>query len=217
MGRALSSCRGICFSLLRSWWPSSASGEITVLFLTTPLFHHFAREIPGGFGTLRYLWLVAMRFSRTPPARCFRPARPAHLVNGYGPTEVTSFATCHEVTDVSPDAASIPIGRPISNTRAYILDAAMEPVPPGVAGELYLGGPGVAGGYVNNPAATAAAFIPDPFTNDPGALLYKTGDLARWRDDGVVEFLGRVDNQVKIRGFRIEPGEIEAALLHHPA
>ncbi len=143
-------------------------------------------------------------------------ARPGRLVNGYGPTEVTTFAVCHEVTDVPPDAVSIPIGRPISNTRAYILDAALEPVPPGIAGELFLGGPGVAGGYLNNPETTAAAFIPDPFSDDPADRLYKTGDLARWREDGVIEFLGRADSQVKIRGFRVEPGEIEATLLRHP-
>lgn len=105
---------------------------------------------------------------------------------------------------------------PIANTRAYILDAALEPVPAGIAGELYLGGPGVAAGYLNNPEATAAAFIRDPFSGDPSGRLYKTGDLARWLEDGAIDFLGRADNQLKIRGFRVEPGEIEAALLRHP-
>ena len=190
--------------------------NVSILFLTTPLFHHFAREIPGGFGTLRYLVAGGDALQPEAARAVLQTARPGHLVNGYGPTEVTTFAVCHDVTDVPPDAVSIPIGRPISNTRAYILDGALEPVPAAFAGELYLGGPGVAGGYVNNPAATAASFIADPFSDDPTARLYKTGDLARWREDGVIEFLGRADNQVKIRGFRIEPGEIEAALRRHP-
>jgi amino acid adenylation domain-containing protein len=187
---------------------------ISVLFLTTPLFHHFAREIPGGFGTLRYLVAGGDALQPEAARAVLQAARPAHLVNGYGPTEVTTFAICHEVADVAPDASSVPIGRPISNTRAYILDAALQPVPPGIAGELHLGGPGVAGGYLNNPEADAASFIQDPF--HPPGRLYKTGDLARWLDDGVIEFLGRADSQVKIRGFRVEPGEIEAALLRHP-
>jgi aspartate racemase len=189
---------------------------ISILFLTTPLFHHLAREIPGAFGGLRYLVAGGDALQPGAARAVLQTAPPAHLVNGYGPTEVTTFAVCHEVTDVPPDAVQIPIGRPISNTRAYILDAALEPVPPGIAGELYLGGPGVAAGYLNSPEMTAASFIPDPFSDDPASRLYKTGDLARWREDGLIEFLGRADNQVKIRGFRVEPGEIEAALLRHP-
>ncbi len=189
---------------------------ITVLFLTTPLFHYFAGEIPGAFSSLRYLVAGGDALQPEAARAVLRAGRPAHLVNGYGPTEVTTFAVCHEVTEVPADTTSIPIGRPISNSRAYILDAALEPLPPGIAGELYLGGPGVAGGYVNCPDANATSFIHDPFSGDPAARLYKTGDLARWREDGVIEFLGRADNQVKIRGFRIEPAEIEAALLRHP-
>jgi len=191
--------------------------KISVLFLTTPLFHHFAREIPGGFGTLRYLVVGGDALQPEAARAVLQSARPSHLVNGYGPTEATTFAVCHDVTQLPPDAVTVPIGRPISNTTAYILDAAMEPVPAGIAGELYLGGPGIADGYLNDPQATAASFIPDPFSIDPSnPRLYKTGDLARWRDDGVIEFLGRADNQVKIRGFRIEPGEIEATLHRHP-
>ncbi|MGA3172785.1 MAG: amino acid adenylation domain-containing protein [Chthoniobacteraceae bacterium] len=188
--------------------------QISILFLTTPLFHHLAREIPGAFGSLRYL--VAGGDSLHPEAAraVLHAARPLHLVNGYGPTEATTFAVCHEVNDVPPDSTAIPIGRPISNTRAYILDRALEPVPAGIAGELYLGGPGIAAGYLNDQEATAASFIADPF--DSTGRLYKTGDLARWLDDGVIEFLGRADNQVKIRGFRVEPGEIETALARHP-
>ena len=188
---------------------------ITVLFLTTPLFHYFAGEIPGAFSSLRYLVAGGDALQPEAARAVLQAGRPAHLVNGYGPTEVTTFAVCHEVTDVPADATSVPIGKPISNTRAYILDTALEPVPPGIPGELYLGGPGVAGGYVNCPEISAASFIADPFSDEPGARLYKTGDLARWREDGVIEFLGRADNQVKIRGFRVEPAEIEATLLRH--
>jgi amino acid adenylation domain-containing protein len=190
--------------------------KLSVLFLTTPLFHHFAREIPGAFGSLRYLVAGGDALQPDAARAVLRAAPPAHLVNGYGPTEATTFAICHEVDDVPPDAVSIPIGRPISNTRAYILDAAMQPVPAGIAGELYLGGPGIAGGYLHDEAATAASFLADPFANDPAARLYKTGDLARWREDGVIDFLGRADSQVKIRGFRVEPGEIETVLQRHP-
>ena len=111
---------------------------------------------------------------------------------------------------------SIPIGRPIANTQVYLLDENYEPVAVGEEGELYAGGDGVARGYLNQPELTAERFVRNPFSDDPNAKLYKTGDLARYREDGVIEFLGRIDNQVKISGYRIELGEIEAALIGHP-
>ncbi len=138
--------------------------------------------------------------------------------NAYGPTEVTVCATIAECEHDSIDVnLSLPIGSPIANTRLYVLDSHNQPSPAGVPGELHIGGVGLARGYLNLPELTAAKFIPDHFTSEPGARLYKTGDLVRYRSDGNLEFLGRIDHQVKIRGFRIELGEIEAALIAHPA
>ena len=136
------------------------------------------------------------------------------LWNLYGPTETTIWSTLHPVTG---EKGPIPIGRPIANTEIYILDASLLPAPVGVPGELYIGGAGVAKGYLNRPELTTERFIPHPFQGERGARLYKTGDLARYRPDGNIEFLGRLDTQVKLRGFRIELGEIEAMLARHPA
>ena len=137
------------------------------------------------------------------------------VFNLYGPSEDTTYSTAALIRKDSSAAPSI--GRPIANTQVYLLDSQLEPVPLRATGELYIGGEGLARGYVNRAALTAERFIPDPFSNRPGARLYRTGDIARYRDDGEIEFLGRKDNQVKIRGFRIEPGETEAALSTHPA
>ena len=137
------------------------------------------------------------------------------LINAYGPTETTVCATTFRVPK-DFDRVNIPIGTPITNVRVYILDEALNPVPVGVAGELYIGGHGVARGYHRRPELTAERFLPDPFSEVPGARMYRTGDLARYRPDGTIEFLGRVDFQVKIRGFRIELGEIETVLREHP-
>lgn len=142
------------------------------------------------------------------------------IVNHYGPTETTVGALTYLVesrNDVHPSASTVPIGRPIANTCLYILDARMEPVPVGVAGELWIGGDGVAQGYLNQPEQTAERFVNDPFSWEPGARLYRTGDLARYLPDRNVEFLGRIDHQVKIRGFRVELPEIEAVLNQHAA
>ena len=143
-----------------------------------------------------------------------RWGRERQLINAYGPTETTIVVTMHRC--VAEESGNPPIGRPIANTRVYILDSNREPVPVGVVGEMYIGGAGVARGYLKRPELTAERFVPDPFVNEPGARMYRTGDLARWLADGNIEFLGRNDNQVKIRGFRIELGEIEARLAEHP-
>lgn len=138
------------------------------------------------------------------------------LINEYGPTEAVVGCVVHEVTADERLTGSVPIGRPIQNVQIYLLDRDLQPVPTGVAGELYIGGVSVARGYLNRPEMTAQRFLPDPFSSRAGARLYKTGDLARYRPDGVLEYLGRLDDQVKIRGYRIELGEIETALDEQP-
>jgi acyl-coenzyme A synthetase/AMP-(fatty) acid ligase len=137
------------------------------------------------------------------------------MINGYGPTENTTFSCCHRVKADEKLFGSVPIGQPVSNSEAFILDESLTPVPPGVTGELYLAGDGLARAYLNDPEATAEKFIPHLFSDEPGLRLYKSGDQARYRRDGTIEFLGRVDRQVKVRGFRIELGEIEANLRQY--
>src|SRR5579884_283942 len=140
------------------------------------------------------------------------------LMNAYGPTECSDDVTHHAISRPPAETErTIPIGRAIPNMRTYVLDAMLQPVPVGVSGELYVGGAGVGRGYLGEAARTAEAFIPDPFSNESGARLYKTGDLVRYRSDGTLEFLGRIDHQVKLRGYRIELGEIEAVLSRHVA
>jgi natural product biosynthesis luciferase-like monooxygenase protein len=166
----------------------------------------------AALGSVRVMMIGGEAF---PPALAaqLRAAGVATLLNMYGPTETTIWSAVHAVGD---ERDAIPIGRPIANTALYVLDGERRPVPPGVAGELYIGGAGVVRGYLARPELTAERFVPDPFSGRAGARLYRTGDLARFREDGVLEFLGRIDHQVKIRGHRIELGEIEATLAEHP-
>ena len=153
-----------------------------------------------------------------PPALASFWSKGRRFFNAYGPTETTVCATIAECShaDILTDVP-LPVGRPIANTKLYVLDRNLQPTPTGIAGELHISGIGLARGYLNRPELTAEKFIPDPFSIKPGARLYKSGDLVRYRADGNLEFLGRIDHQVKIRGFRIEPGEIEAALTAHPS
>ncbi len=150
-------------------------------------------------------------------AQRFLAAVPAcTLINGYGPTENTTFSCCYRIPSAAAIADGVPVGAPIAHSSAYLLDDDMRPVEAGAIGELYVGGDGVARGYLNLPAETAERFVPDPFAASAGARMFRTGDLARRRPDGVIEFRGRADGQVKVRGFRIELGEIEVALRAHP-
>ena len=192
--------------------------KVTTLWLTSSLFNAVIDEAPAALSSVRQL-LVGGEALSAAHIRCALSALPeTQLVNGYGPTESTTFACCYSIPRRLEEAASsIPIGRPISNTQVYILDRQLELVPIGVVGELHIGGDGLARGYLNRPDLTCEKFIANPFTDRLGDRLYKTGDLARYLPDGNIEFIGRLDDQIKIRGYRIEPGEIEAALTQHPA
>src|SRR5689334_13413500 len=139
------------------------------------------------------------------------------MLNVYGPTEATTYASWYDVQELTSDARTIPIGKPVSNTELYVLDRQGQVTPVGVSGELYIGGDALARGYLQQPQLTAEKFVPHPFSSTPGARLYRTGDLVRCLRDGSIDFIGRMDQQVKIRGFRIELGEIEAVLNEHAA
>ncbi|WP_017905449.1 non-ribosomal peptide synthetase, partial [Pseudomonas asplenii] len=192
------------------------SAQATVLFVTTAVFNQYVQLIPEAIKGLRILLCGGERGDPASFRRLLALAPQLRLVHCYGPTETTTYATTHHVTEVAEDAESVPIGRPIGNTQVYILDAGQQLVPLGVSGEICIGGKGVARGYLNRPELSAEKFIADPFSDDPDALLYRTGDLGRWSADGLLECLGRNDDQVKMRGFRIELGEIEARLSTHP-
>jgi amino acid adenylation domain-containing protein len=187
---------------------------VTVAWLTAGLFHQLAEADVDAIAAVPVV-LAGGDVLNPDTVRAVLAARRGRpLVNGYGPTENTTFTACHVMTDPSQVRAAVPIGRPIQHTTVHVLDQRGQPAPIGVAGELYTGGDGLARGYAGNAAATAAAFVPDP--SGHGTRLYRTGDLARWRPDGTLDFVGRLDDQIKIRGFRVEPGEVEAVLRAHP-
>jgi amino acid adenylation domain-containing protein len=188
---------------------------INVLFLTTALFNQIAREEPQTFGGLKYVMFGGEAADVKWVRAVLEAGAPSNLLNGYGPTENATFSTTYRVEQVTETATTIPIGRPVANTQTYVLDERQQVVPVGIAGELFVGGEGLAREYLHSPVLTAARFVPDPFSGVAGARLYRTGDLVRWRADGEMEFLGRVDEQVKLRGFRIELGEIESVLCEH--
>src|SRR5439155_647421 len=190
--------------------------KITTLWLTAGLFHQIVEEQLDCLNDVRQLLAGGDVLSVPHVARALAKLGRTHLINGYGPTENTTFTCCHRISPPQPGDRSIPIGRPVAHTQVYILDRHLQPVPIGVPGELYAGGDGLARNYLNRPELTAEKFVPHPFTDEPGACLYRTGDRARWLPDGSIEFLGRMDRQVKIRGFRIELEAVEAVLSQHP-
>ena len=192
-----------------------ASHRISCMFLTTALFNRVSVEKPEAFRSLRYLLFGGESCDRDRVRAVLDAGPPEHLVHVYGPTETTTFATYHEVRHVGNDR-TVPIGRPITATEVILLDASGKLVPPGIVGEIYIGGAGLAFGYVGRPEETEARFVPHPLRPETGERVYRTGDLARRRADGPIEFVGRTDDQVKIRGFRIEPAEVNAILNSHP-
>ncbi|WP_338925281.1 amino acid adenylation domain-containing protein [Mycetohabitans endofungorum] len=188
---------------------------VTTLFLTTVLFNQLVPLMAPALARLKYLLCGGEQENPERFAQLLKHDGPKHLIHCYGPTENTTFSTTYEVTELGDRSERLPIGRPIANTRVYLLDAHGQPVPLGAVGELYMGGASVARGYLNCPKLTAERFVRDPFVDESDARMYKTGDLARYLPDGNLEFVGRNDEQVKIRGFRIEPGEIAACLTAH--
>ncbi|MBE8994142.1 non-ribosomal peptide synthetase [Microcystis aeruginosa] len=193
---------------------SIQSQEVSVLFLTTALFNQLAALVPETFSSLRYLLFGGEAVDPKWVQEVLDKGSPQKLLHVYGPTENTTFSSWYLVEKSPETAITIPIGKPISNTRIYILDQYLQPVPVGIPGELCISGIGLAIAYLNRPDLTAEKFIE---VNLFGKIerIYKTGDLAKWRNDGNIEFLGRIDQQVKLRGFRIELGEIESVLLEH--
>src|SRR5690606_16524531 len=191
---------------------------ITTLWLTAALFHQMVDSELESLRGVRQVLAGGEALSVAHVRRMLQALEPGHrLINGYGPTENTTFTCCHVMTADSRIGETVPIGRPISNTRVYVLDERMRAVPVGVYGELYVGGDGLARGYLNQAQLTAERFVADPFDASGGGRLYRTGDVVRWRADGTLEFAGRADDQVKVRGYRIELGEIEAVLGRHEA
>jgi aspartate racemase len=191
--------------------------QVTTLWLTAGLFHQMVETHLDALVGVSQLLAGGDVLSVSHVQKVLQAFPDTTVINGYGPTENTTFTCCHPMHGQLTLGSSIPIGRPIANTTVYILDTELSPVPIGVVGELYTGGDGLAEGYHNRPDLTAERFVPDPFSGRPGARLYRTGDLARYLQNGDIEFIGRKDTQVKIRGFRIECGEIETVLKQHPA
>nr|WP_042177990.1 amino acid adenylation domain-containing protein [Kibdelosporangium sp. MJ126-NF4]CEL12903.1 Probable non ribosomal peptide synthetase protein [Kibdelosporangium sp. MJ126-NF4] len=191
--------------------------RISVLFLTTSIFHHMAAERPELFAGLRYAITGGEALQTEAARRVLEHGRPAHLVNAYGPTEAACVATAHVFTDVSTDTAGVPIGVPIADTTCYVVRPDGALALDGEDGELCVAGGGIATGYLNAPQESADRFVGLPVGRSGEPVpVYRTGDIVRQRADGVLEFVGRRDDQVKIRGFRIEPGEIRAVLTSHP-
>ncbi|HEU4561204.1 MAG TPA: amino acid adenylation domain-containing protein, partial [Longimicrobium sp.] len=192
---------------------------VTAMFLSTGLFNQVARQVPDAFNPLKYVMVGGEAID----AQAFRAVLAAggpRLINAYGPAEAAVYTACHDVTSaeqIPEGAATVPIGKPVVGTTVRVLDARMRLLPVGAVGELCVGGAALAHGYVGQDELTSSRFVPDPFSSASGARLYRTGDRARWTPEGILEYLGRLDDQVKVRGFRVEPGEIVAVLRTHPS
>jgi amino acid adenylation domain-containing protein len=191
--------------------------QVTSLWLTAGLFHHMVESQLHALARVRQLLAGGDVLSVRHIQRALENKKEGLVINGYGPTECTTFTCCYAMADATQIESTVPIGTPISNAEVYVVDRDLQPVAIGLHGELCVGGAGLARDYLNRPAQTAEKFIPNPFSDEPGMRLYRTGDLVRYLADGRMEFIGRNDNQVKIRGFRIELGEIETLLCKHPS
>jgi amino acid adenylation domain-containing protein len=190
--------------------------QVTTLWLAVSLFNVLIDESPSALRSVRQLLIGGESPSPSHVRRAQELLPNTRLVNGYGPSECTVFSTCYPIPPLSATPRSLPIGRPVGDRIVHILDANMAKVPVGVPGEIFIGGPAVAHGYLGEPALTAAKFVPDPF-GVPGGRLYRSGDYARYQPSGLIEIVGRRDGQIKLRGIRIELGEIEAQIKSHPA
>ncbi|MBN9413773.1 MAG: amino acid adenylation domain-containing protein, partial [Candidatus Paracaedimonas acanthamoebae] len=196
--------------------------KVDGLFITTALFNRLVHEKPSIFKNLRFVLFGGELVNPEIVNLALQEGAPKQLTHVYGPTESTTFTTAYEVEKITSYGNTVPIGRPLSNTKVYILDSNYNTLPVGIIGELYIGGDGLARGYLNQPELTAKKFIENPFATEQerkegrNTRIYKTGDLCRWLEDGSIEYIGRMDNQVKLRGFRIELGEIETLLKQHP-
>ncbi len=192
-----------------------AEHGVTGLAMTAGLFMAFADEMPEAFTGARQVWTAGDVVSPSTVERVLSACPGLSVVNGYGPTETTAATSYYAMTDTVRLGELVPIGHPMDNTRLYVLDTALRPVPVGVSGELYTGGDRLARGYLGRNDLTAERFVACPF-GGPGERMYRTGDVVSWTEDGLLQFHGRADNQVKIRGYRVEPGEVEAVLATHP-
>lgn len=188
--------------------------HVTVAWFTSGLFNQLVEQVPQALGHLRLVVTGGDVASAAHFKRALKFMGHHRLVNGYGPTENCTFSTTYEVPRTFDGLSAVPIGRPIANSQCYVLDSALNPVGIGRSGQLYVGGDGLALGYLNRPELTAERFVANPF--ESRSRLYRTGDLVRYREDGNLEFLGRMDAQVKIRGYRVEPAEVELVLQQHP-
>ena len=199
------------------------STGVTAMILATSLFNLVSRERPDAFAALDTLLVAGEAFDPAAGRRVLSSDPPKRLINAYGPTESTTYTTWKEIDEIAPDARSVSIGRPLSNTTVFLLDESLNPVPVGVVGEIYIGGDGLANGYLNRPELTEERFVHVPAQkilasagDGTPVRLYRTGDLAKYLPTGEIEYIGRQDHQVKIRGYRIELGEIESVIDSHP-